>query len=66
MALRVKMTAMTLELVLVSTLTQLKRSGRQITECSHMSQRRCVKYLQAQVIIQGWKLKFRSARHLGE
>ena len=38
--LKEKMTAMTLELVQVSTLMQLKRSGKPITECSLMSQKR--------------------------
>ena len=35
-----KMTAMTLELVQVSTLMQLKRSGKPIIECSLTSQKR--------------------------
>lgn len=38
--LKEKMTAMTLELVQVSTLMQLKRSGKPIIECFPMSQKR--------------------------
>ena len=40
MVLRAKMTVMTLELVQVSMLMQLRRTGKQITECSLMSQKR--------------------------
>lgn len=44
MELKVKMTAMTLELVQGFILMQLRRSGRQITECFPTSQKRFVKY----------------------
>lgn len=52
---KVKMTAMTLELVQGFILMQQRRSGRQITECFPMSQKRFVKYLpvQATVIYRG-------------
>ena len=40
MVLKEKMKAMTLELVQVSTLMQLKRNGKPIIECFLMSQKR--------------------------
>ena len=42
MVLKVKMTAMTLELVQGFILMQQRRSGRQITECFPISQKRFV------------------------
>ena len=48
MVLKVKMTAMTLELVQGFMLMQQRRSGRQITECFPMSQKRFGKYLSVQ------------------
>ena len=45
MALKAKMIVMILELVLVFILMQLRKSGRQTTECTHISQKRLVQDL---------------------